>query len=123
MSWVGLDDDALALAVPALGSLALDPCLGLAQTAIVGQLCGTQALAALGVCEGLFGLLLRLCNFLQYATAPLVAAAASKGESEAQQDVVAQAVWLALMLGVAVAIGILVAAEQALDCKPGSQRS
>ena len=67
------------------------------------------------MCEGLFGLLLRLCNFLQYATAPLVAAAASKGESEAQQGVVAQAVWLALMLGVAVAIGILVAAEQALD--------
>ena len=50
------------------GTLALEPVLSLIQTALIGcSVSGTASLAALGVCEALFNLILRLCNFLQQA--------------------------------------------------------
>ena len=41
----------LQLAAPSLGASALEPVVEMLQTAVIGQLAGTEALAALGVCS------------------------------------------------------------------------
>lgn len=90
----------LALAVPALGSLAADPVLSLVDTAFVGRL-GARELAALGIDTALFGFAFVLFNFLAYATTPLVAQARGRGEIEESGRVVQRALALAVSIGVA----------------------
>jgi MATE family multidrug resistance protein len=89
----------LALAVPALGSLAADPVLSLVDTAFVGRL-GAGPLAALGVDVAIFGFVFALFNFLAYATTPLVAQARGRGEIAESGRIVQRALALALGIGV-----------------------
>ena len=106
------------LAIPALGSLALDPCLQLVQTVFLGRTCGTGALAAAGLCESLFTLLLRLCNFLPYAVTPLIGAAPDASERRA---IVVQALWFSFTLGVTVGALAACGAELALRWLGGNE--
>ncbi|ADI16064.1 MATE family efflux transporter [Truepera radiovictrix] len=92
------DRDILALALPALGTLAADPLVSLVDTAFVGRL-GSVPLAALGVNTALFSLAFVVFNFLAYGTTPMVARSLGRGDREAAGRAVVQALTLALLAG------------------------
>jgi putative MATE family efflux protein len=96
------DGEILRLALPALGALAAEPLYLLVDTAIVGHL-GRPQLAALGISATILGALFAIFNFLQYGTTAQVARAGGAGEHEAARRLGAQAVWLSLVFGIAVA--------------------
>ena len=100
----------LALAIPALGSLAADPVLSLVDTAFVGRL-GAVQLAALGVDAAIFGFAFALFNFLAYATTPLVAQARGRGEIAESGRIVQRALVLAVVIGVASTVLMVVGAR------------
>jgi putative MATE family efflux protein len=112
------DGEILRLAVPALGALAAEPVYLLVDTAIVGHL-GRPQLAALGlaavVLTGLFGIF----NFLQYGTTAQVGRASGAGEATIANRLGAQALWLSLGFGIAIAIGVLALAPQIVDLMGG----
>ena len=93
----------LTLAVPALGALLAEPLYLLADTAVVGSL-GTDPLAGLGVASGalLFGY--GLCVFLAYGTTATVARLTGAGEDRRAADQAIQGLWLAAVLGMALAV-------------------
>ncbi|HWT92567.1 MAG TPA: MATE family efflux transporter [Solirubrobacteraceae bacterium] len=93
------DREILALAVPALGALAAEPLYLLTDTAIVGHL-GTPELAALALAATLLSTLVSLCIFLTYGTTAMVARLHGAGEVERAGAYAAQALWLALAVGV-----------------------
>ncbi|MFL5844184.1 MAG: MATE family efflux transporter [Solirubrobacteraceae bacterium] len=96
------DREIVRLAVPALGALAAEPLYILADTAIVGHL-GTPQLAALALAGALLSALASLCNFLAYGVTAQVARLHGAGEEERAGAVAAQALWVALAIGVLVA--------------------
>jgi putative MATE family efflux protein len=96
------DGEILRLAVPALGSLAAEPVYVLVDTAIVGHL-GRSQLAALGIAATVLSGLFGIFNFLQYGTTAQVARAEGAGRRETAAQLGAQALWLSLAFGVAVA--------------------
>ncbi|MGH3071433.1 MAG: MATE family efflux transporter, partial [Gaiellaceae bacterium] len=100
------DGEILKLAVPALGALAAEPLYLLVDTAIVGHL-GRPQLAALGIAavvlSGLFGVF----NFLQYGTTAQVGRASGAGEARIANRLGAQALWLSLGFGAAIAAVVI----------------
>ena len=112
------DREILRLAVPALGALAAEPLYVLVDTAIVGHL-GRSQLAALGIAAtvltGLFGLF----NFLQYGTTAQVGRASGAGEERIANRLGAQALWLSLGFGVAIAAGVAAFAPQIVELMGG----
>lgn len=103
-----LDREILALAVPALGTLAADPLVSLVDTAFVGRL-GVVPLAALGVNASIFSLAFLVFNFLAYGTTPLVARAVGEGDRDRAGRLAVEALTLAVVVGL-----IAVAALQIL---------
>jgi len=97
------DREIFRLAVPALGALAIDPLLTLADTAFVARL-GTVELAALGVDAAILTLAFFAFNFLSFVTTPLVAKALGRGEADVARDYVATALVLAVLLGVVMTV-------------------
>ncbi len=95
-----LDRRILGLAVPALGALAADPLLSMVDTALVGHL-GAAPLAALGVAVVAFNLAFVVFNFLAYGTTGPVARYLAADQPEPAVRHTLNAVWLALLLGVA----------------------
>jgi MATE family multidrug resistance protein len=100
----------LALAVPALGSLAADPVLSLVDTAFVGRL-GAVPLAALGIDTALVAFAFAVFNFLAYATTPLVAQARGRGDVAGSGMIVRRAMALAIGLGALSTAVLALAAE------------
>ncbi|MEX2133699.1 MAG: MATE family efflux transporter, partial [Acidimicrobiia bacterium] len=96
----------LRLAVPALGALAIDPLLTLADTAFVARL-GVTELAALGVDTAILGFAFFAFNFLAYVTTPLVAQALGRNDVEGAKKWVGDALVLAVGLGIIVAVALL----------------
>ena len=92
----------LRLAIPALGTLAIDPLLTLIDTAFVARV-GVDELAALGVDTAILGFVFFGFNFLAYATTPLVAQALGRGNTEEARRWVGDAVLLAVGLGLVAA--------------------
>jgi len=97
------DREIFRLAVPALGALAIDPLLTLADTAFVARL-GTVELAALGVDAAILTLSFFAFNFLSFVTTPVVAKALGRGDTEVARDYVATVLVLAVVLGVVVTV-------------------
>lgn len=108
------DKAILGLAIPALGALAIDPLLTLADTAFVARL-GTTELAALGVDTAVLGFAFFAFNFLAYVTTPLVARSLGRGDSEEARRWVGDALLLAVGLGVLVAITLEMLAPLFVD--------
>jgi putative MATE family efflux protein len=96
------DREIVALALPALGALAAEPLYLLADTAIVGHL-GTPQLAALALAATVLSTLVSLCIFLTYGTTARVSRLHGAGQERAAGALAAQALWLALGVGVIVA--------------------
>jgi MATE family multidrug resistance protein len=99
----------LRLAIPALGALAVDPLLTLADTAFVARL-GVTDLAALGVDTAILGFAFFGFNFLAYVTTPLVARALGADDTEGARKWVGDALVLAVALGVLVSVVLLILA-------------
>jgi putative MATE family efflux protein len=116
------DREILRLALPALGALAAEPLYVLVDTAIVGHL-GRPQIAALGLAGTLLAGAFTIFNFLTYGTTAVVARASGAGQQRAAAGLAAQALWVALGIGVV----LLVLAEGlggvVLDALGGHGRS
>jgi putative MATE family efflux protein len=99
------DREILALAAPALGALAAEPLYLLADTAIVGHL-GTPQLGALALAATVLSSLVSLCIFLTYGTTARVSRLHGAGDERAANVLAAQALWLALGVGVVLAAAV-----------------
>jgi putative MATE family efflux protein len=108
------DREILGLAIPALGALAIDPLLTLADTAFVARL-GTVPLAALGVDTAILGFAFFAFNFLAYVVTPLVARAVGGGRIDEARRWVGDALLLAVMLGVLVSVVVELIAPLLVD--------
>lgn len=104
----------LGLAVPALGSLAIDPLLTLADTAFVARV-GTTELGALGVDTAILGFAFFGFNFLAAVVTPLVARALGRGQAGEARRWVGDALLLAVGLGIVVAVVLEFAAPLFVD--------
>ena len=113
------DREILRLALPALGALAAEPTYLLVDTAIVGHL-GTRELAALALAATVLGAAVALCNFLAYGTTAQVARLHGAGEEERAGQLAAQALWLALAVGVVLALALVAFAHPIMDLVGGS---
>ena len=87
----------VSLAIPALGTLAIEPLYRLADTAIVGRL-GTEQLGGLAIAASILALVVAGSNFLTYGTTERVANSLGAGREGAAADVGVQAMWIALLV-------------------------
>ncbi len=102
--------DILRLAVPAFGALVAEPLFLLADSAIVGHL-GVAQLAGVGLATTVLHTAVGLMVFLAYSTTPAVARAVGDGQLGKALAAGRDGVWLALLLGVALAVVGAVAAD------------
>jgi putative MATE family efflux protein len=108
-----IDRRILALAVPAVVTLAADPLLGLVDTAVVGRL-GAAELGGLGLAVAVLTAVSWIFNFLVFGTTSTVARAVGAGDRPAAGQRVSHAAQVAVALGVAVGALLLVAAPRLL---------
>ncbi|MGZ4595558.1 MAG: MATE family efflux transporter [Actinomycetes bacterium] len=106
------DREILRLAAPAFAALVAEPLFLRADSAIVGHL-GTPQLAGLGVAGAVLATGVSLCVFLAYGTTAAVARRLGAGDLRAAMAQGIDGLWLALVIGVAVA-GVLATATEAL---------
>ena len=95
----------LALAIPALGSLAVEPLYTLVDTAIVAHL-GRAPLGGLALAVTVLGTGFWIFHFLQEGTTTEVATRWGQNDRRHVADTTVQALWLALLLGVGAAVVI-----------------
>ncbi|MGB8857924.1 MAG: MATE family efflux transporter [Ilumatobacteraceae bacterium] len=94
-----LDRRIVRLAVPALGTLAVEPLYVLVDTAIVGRL-GTPQLAGLAIASTVLLTVISLTAALEYGLTPDVAFAHGRGDAPEARRVATNGLQLAAMLGV-----------------------
>ena len=97
------DREILRLAVPAFAALVSEPLFRLADAAIVGHL-GTAQLGGLGVAAAILQTLLGVFVFLAYGTTSSVARRLGAGQRAAALTQGMDGIWLALGLGLVVAV-------------------
>ncbi|WP_374113233.1 MATE family efflux transporter [Pseudarthrobacter sulfonivorans] len=100
----------LRLAVPAFGALIAEPLFLLADSAIVGHL-GVAQLAGVGLASAVLHTAVGLMIFLAYSTTPAVARAMGHGQLGKALAAGRDGVWLALLLGIVLAVAGFWAAE------------
>lgn len=86
------------LAIPALGTLAVEPVYVLVDTAIVGRL-GTPQLAGMAIAGIVLLNMVAVLSVLEYVT-PDIAHAVGAGRPEAAREVAAHGLWLSVLIGV-----------------------
>ena len=109
-----LDRRILAIAIPALGSLLVEPIYVLTDTAVVGRL-GTVPLGGLALASTVLNTLVWVFNFLSYGTTVRVAVRRGRGDRAGAASDALQAIWLALGIGLAVAVLVGLAARPLVD--------
>lgn len=112
-----ISEQILSLAAPALVSLAIDPLMTIADTAFVGRYSAPNdpyPLAGLGSAAALLVFSFYVFNFLATATAPLVAKARASRDEAGAKLVGGQALTLALVLGSALTLTLLIFCEPLL---------
>lgn len=97
------DKRIVGLAIPALGSLAVEPLYVLVDTAIVGRL-GTAQLGGLALSATVLSLVVSACTFLTYGTTERVARRVGAGRTTDAADVGVQAIWLGALVSVPIAV-------------------
>jgi len=102
----------LSLALPALGTLAVEPLYVLVDTAIVGRL-GTPQLGGLALAATVLSFVVIGSNFLTYGATERVARRIGAGDPAAAADVGVQALWLSALVGLPLA-GLLAVAARPL---------
>ncbi|WLQ08001.1 MATE family efflux transporter [Arthrobacter oryzae] len=104
----------LRLAVPAFGALIAEPLFLLADSAIVGHL-GVSQLAGVGLASAVLHTAVGLMVFLAYSTTPAVARAIGEGKLPKALAAGRDGVWLALVLGLLIAVAGFAGAEFLVD--------
>lgn len=102
----------VSLAIPALGTLAVEPLYRLADTAIVGRL-GTPELGGLAIAASILALVVAGSNFLTYGTTERVASRLGAGRPTEAADVGVQAMWIGLFVAVLAVPALIVGARPA----------
>jgi Na+-driven multidrug efflux pump len=98
----------LALAIPALAAMLVDPLLTIADTAFVGRYSESPyELAGMGSASALLTFSFYVFNFLCTATTPLVASKRASGDEAGALAVGGQAVSLALGLGTIISVALI----------------
>lgn len=111
----------LALAVPALGALVAEPLFLLADTAIIGWL-GTAELAGAALGVTVMHTVVGLMVFLAYSTTPAVARFVGAGKTAKALAAGRDGIWLALALGVMLAlVGVAVGENLLLALGSGGE--
>ncbi len=98
-----LNREILRLAVPALGALLAEPMFLVVDSALVGHL-GVVPLAGLGIASAVLQTIVGLMVFLAYSTTPAVARRFGAGEHTDAVRAGVDGLWLALGLGVVLAV-------------------
>ncbi|MCE9621202.1 MAG: MATE family efflux transporter [Actinomycetia bacterium] len=104
-----LDRKIVRLAIPALGTLAVEPLYILVDTAIVGRL-GTPQLAGLAIASIVLLNVISVLSFLEYVT-PDIAFAVGAGRLEDARQVATSGLWLSLAIGVPSSMTLFVLAR------------
>lgn len=104
------DREVLRLAVPAFATLVAEPIFLLADSAIVGHL-GPRQLAGLGIASAVLATVIGLSIFLAYGTTAATARRLGAGDVRGALAIGVDGLWLAVVLGVAVAVAGGVFAE------------
>lgn len=99
-----------ALAIPALGTLAMDPLVSIVDTVWVARL-GTNALASVAIASAVFAALFSIFNFVSMTVTPLVAGEVGRGNRTGAGTVSKGAVVVSCAVGIAVALIAIVAAS------------
>src|SRR4026209_4904 len=105
-----LDRRIIALAVPALGTLAIEPIYVLVDTAIVGRL-GTPQLGGLAIATTILLTVISMTASLEYGITPDVAFAHGAGRSDDARAAANAALRLALMIGLPMGAAVAAAAH------------
>lgn len=105
-----LDRRVIALALPALGTLAAEPLYRLVDTAVVGRL-GTDQLGGLAIAVAILSLVIASSNFITYGTTERVARRLGANQGTAAANVGVQALWLASIVGVVAVPALMIGAE------------
>ncbi|MGP4109692.1 MATE family efflux transporter [Streptomyces sp. 4N509B] len=113
------DREILALALPAFGALVAEPLFLLVDSAMVGHL-GTPQLAGLGVAAALLTTGVNIFIFLAYATTAAVARRLGAGHLSAALRHGIDGIWLALLLGVLLAVVIVPTAPALVEAAGAS---
>lgn len=92
-----------ALAIPALGTLAIDPVVTIVDTAWVGRL-GTSPLAALAIAGAVFAAVFSVFNFVQVTITPLIAGEVARGNRQKAGQIATGSLWIAVGLGIVLGI-------------------
>ncbi|MEU9865134.1 MATE family efflux transporter [Streptomyces sp. NPDC047971] len=108
------DREIISLAVPAFGALVAEPLFLMVDSAIVGHL-GTPQLAGLAIAAALLTTAVSVFVFLAYATTAAVARRVGAGDVPAAIRQGMDGIWLALLLGGAVAALTLPTAPWLID--------
>lgn len=119
MALNAVDRRVIRLAVPALGSLAVEPLYVLVDTAIVGRL-GTPQLGGLALSATVLSLVVGACTFLTYGTTERVARRIGAGRPTEAADVGVQAVWLGAIVSVPLALAVGLGAGPLANALGGS---
>ncbi len=98
-----IDRTVITLAIPALGTLAVEPLYVAVDTSIVGHL-GTVPLAGLAIASQVLVLVASLCNFFAYGSTQRIAHHLGSGRDADAADTAVQALWLGGLLSVPVAV-------------------
>ena len=104
-----LERKIVRLAIPALGTLAVEPVYVLVDTAIVGRL-GTPQLAGMAIASIVLLNVISLLVFLEYIT-PDIAFAVSAGRPDDARRVAGHGVWLSCLIGFPAAVALALAAR------------
>ena len=99
-----LDREIGRLAIPALGALVAAPLYVLADTAVVGNLLGTNELAGLSVAGQTLLTIQAIMIFLAYGTTAAVSRLLGAGEQKQAAHQAVQGLWLAAGMGVVLAL-------------------
>lgn len=94
-----------ALAIPALGTLAIDPLVSIVDTVWVGRL-GTVELAALAVASAVFGAVFAVFNFVHVTITPMIAGEVGRGHPERAGGITKGALVISVVLGIVLALAL-----------------
>ncbi|OFT48632.1 MATE family efflux transporter [Brachybacterium sp. HMSC06H03] len=108
-----VDRDILRLAIPSLGALVAEPLFVLADSAFIARV-STTSLAGLGLASMVLTTVVGLAVFLAYSTTAAVARSFGAGRRREAISRGIDACWLALLVGAAAALVLVVAGEPLL---------
>jgi putative MATE family efflux protein len=100
-----------ALAIPALGALAIDPLVTIVDTAWVGRL-GTVPLAAVAVAGAVFMAVFSIFNFVYVTVTPLVAGEVGRNDIERAGRIAVSAIVIAFAIGIGLSIVFIIASDE-----------